>query len=417
MTFAPPRPAGRMEWTFYQQRRGDAVERPIGHVETSETLDAASTRLLIATHWLPPFESIDTMLVDATTLAPMREYSRSPQLTFTYRYDRAHVVGRLQHADSTPHEVGGSYDALVFGFNELDQLARAFEGPPGTRVVLPFFSEADADVEHDTLSVLRDTVVDGAPARVVRFADPVIVRLYLLTTREHEIVESDITQRRSGTRFRLVPVRQPSGLTPPSLGTESTHYRLVPRGRTQSDTTEWSVEQRPVTDHRRVAALQVMTSRRGSAVTVDSVVYDPRTLVAFSERTFGADTQVVAFGERATGWQSTSTSSQQTLDVSTPGFVYSSTMDNLVIRALPLSVGYKRVLPFWDGGRLEMDTVEVRASGEANADSAAAREWIVDFGEPYAVETLWIDRATRRIVRHVYTWRRDGTSSEVIASP
>lgn len=143
----------------------------------------------------------------------------------------------------------------------------------------------------------------------------------------------------------------------------------------------------------------------------------PQTLVAYSERTFGADTQVVAFGERASGWQWTATGSHHTVDASIPGFVYSSTMDNLVIRALPLSAGYKRVLPFWDGGRLEMDTVDVRASGAANAHSAAAREWIVDFGEPYAVEALWIDRATRRIVRHVYTWRRDGTRSEVIASP
>ena len=242
-TFSPPRPAGRVGWTFYQQRRGDTVERPIGHVETSETLDAANTRLLITTHWLQPFESIDTMLVDATTLVPMREYSRSPQLTCMYRYDRAHVVGTLQHADSTPREVGASHGALVFGFNELDQLARSLEGPPGTRIVIPLFSEADADVEHDTLSVLRDTVVDGAPARVARFADPVIVRLYLLTTRGHEIVESDITQRRSGTRVRLVPVRQPSRLAPPSLGAASTHYRLVPRGRTRPDTTEWSVEQ------------------------------------------------------------------------------------------------------------------------------------------------------------------------------
>jgi hypothetical protein len=40
--------------------------------------------------------------------------------------------------------------------------------------------------------------------------------------------------------------------------------------------------------------------------------------------------------------------------------------------------------------------------------------WVVDFLEPYAIETLWIDRRSRRITKHVYTWRRDGSHSEVV---
>ena len=43
--------------------------------------------------------------------------------------------------------------------------------------------------------------------------------------------------------------------------------------------------------------------------------------------------------------------------------------------------------------------------------------WVVEFAEPYAVETLWIDKASRRAVRHQYTWRRDGTESEVVPEP
>lgn len=84
-------------------------------------------------------------------------------------------------------------------------------------------------------------------------------------------------------------------------------------------------------------------------------------------------------------------------------------MDNLVVRSLPLAPRYQTVLPFWDGDRLELDTVRVRPLGVSGVAA-----WVVDFSEPYAVETLWIDRATRGVLRHEYVYRRDGSRSHVV---
>jgi len=101
-------------------------------------------------------------------------------------------------------------------------------------------------------------------------------------------------------------------------------------------------------------------------------------------------------------------SAEQPVDVEIPGFAYSSTMDNTVVCALPLRPGYAVVLPFWDGDHLEMDTVRVRALG-----STSAGPWVVQLVEPYATETLWIDRASRRLLRHVYVNPRTGSREHV----
>lgn len=45
---------------------------------------------------------------------------------------------------------------------------------------------------------------------------------------------------------------------------------------------------------------------------------------------------------------------------------------------------------------------------------ADARAWVVDFAEPYAVETLWIDHVTRRVLLHAYAYKRDVSRSHVV---
>lgn len=348
-------PDARTEWTFYRRRSSDTADEPIAHLETEERSSATDNTLTLIMHWLPPFESSDSLVVDRATLAPREESSRSGPLAFQYRYQADRVTGTIRKADSLARPVADALGERVYAFNELDQLARSLPFRSGTRVVVPLYSEADADVEHDTLAVLGDTVVDGASAWIVRFADPVIVRRYLIESPKRQVLESDITQRRSGTRFRLVPLRQPAHLETAKSAAAERRYRLVPTGRTTADTTHWTVVQRTGPSER--TTLQVMISTRRASASVDSVLFDSRTMIPYWERLYGRDTIIVAFAnDRASGWRSTNDSGHVAINVPTPGFVYVSTM----------------------GDR---------------------------------------DRASRRILRHVYRWRRDGTTSEVIAAP
>lgn len=201
---------------------------------------------------------------------------------------------------------------------------------------------------------------------------------------------------------------RPPVLAVRGLQEAGTHFRLVPDGRRTRDTTSWTVA-RHLVDPSRGLALQVMTSVSGGDTVVDSVLFDARTLVPVWEHAHGRQSWDVAFGSaRITGHVSKSGAADTPIDVEIPGFAYSSTMDNTVVCALPLRAGYAVVLPFWDGDHLEMDTVRVPALGNNSAGP-----WVVQFVEPYATETLWIDRASRRLLRHVYRNPRTGSREHV----
>ena len=201
---------------------------------------------------------------------------------------------------------------------------------------------------------------------------------------------------------------RPPVLTVRGVEEAGTRYRLVPDGQRTRDTTSWTVA-RHLVDRSRGLALQVMTSVSRGDTTVDSVLFNARTLVPVWEHAHGRQSWDVAFGTaRITGHVSSAGSAEQPVDVEIPGFAYSSTMDNTVVCALPLRPGYAVVLPFWDGDHLEMDTVRVRALG-----STSAGPWVVQLVEPYATETLWIDRASRRLLRHVYVNPRTGSREHV----
>lgn len=204
---------------------------------------------------------------------------------------------------------------------------------------------------------------------------------------------------------------KPPALVVRNLSETAARYRLVPDGRRVRDTTSWTVTRR-VVDRPRGLALQVMTSMSHGDTVIDSVLFNARTLIPVWEHARGRQSWDIAFGAaRITGYVSGPDSAHRRVDVAIPGFAYSSTMDHVVVRGLPLRPGYQIVLPFWDGDRLEMDTVRVRELGERGAGA-----WVVDFVEPYATETLWIDRSSRRVLRHVYVYARDGSRAHVEAA-
>ena len=148
--------------------------------------------------------------------------------------------------------------------------------------------------------------------------------------------------------------------------------------------------------------------------TIDSVLFDPRTLVPYWERANGSETTAVSFSARGvTGQITADVAGGRDVHASAHATVYSSTMDDFVIRSLPLSAGYRSVLSFWSGDHIEVDSVSVQVSGVDASKSGARPTWTVDFVEPAATETLWVDDDSREIVKHTYLWKRDGSLSEV----
>jgi len=195
-----------IDWDFRAQRPVvDSVDRKVSALRTMEhRVPGDSSRMAIVVQWLPPYSLTDSLIVARRTLWPIEESGVSPSVRFRYRYDGPHVTGMIQRGDSAARQVDVTYDQPVFAFNQLDRLVRSLRYRPGLSVVVPLFSEMDVDLEHDTLTVVTDTVARGDRAWIVRFADPVIVRHYLVEAGSRQIVKSETRQRKSGLIFRQV---------------------------------------------------------------------------------------------------------------------------------------------------------------------------------------------------------------------
>lgn len=185
---------------FVQRAGGDTMPRLVSRLTT--TAAAVSDHgVRLTKDWAPPFQSSDTLTVEAATLRPRREVLTFNKVRREYRYDGAHVSGTIDYPDSAPRSYDTTFDAPVFAFNEVDPLVRSLAYRTGFTVVVPLFSEVDAAVEHDTLSVIGRTRETGADAWVVRFADPVITTRYVVDVRSRVILDAVTTQRKSGMRF------------------------------------------------------------------------------------------------------------------------------------------------------------------------------------------------------------------------
>lgn len=186
-------------------RPGDSLPHPVARLTTSWALVAGdSGALSVVASWSAPVSSLDSLVFDRRTLAPREERLSSPGLRFRYHYDGSRISGSLERGDSAPRAIERSFDGPVFAFNEVDVLAQSLRHIPATFVV-PLFSESDADLELDTLSVVTDTTVAGRPAWVVRFADPVIVQRYVIDSATRRTLRLTTRQRKSGTVFDATP--------------------------------------------------------------------------------------------------------------------------------------------------------------------------------------------------------------------
>lgn len=153
-----------------------------------------------------PFATSDSLVLDGRTLAPRTEALASPGLRFRYRYDGRRVSGWIERGDSARRQVALEAGAPFFASNEIEPLVRSLRYGAGLTVVVPLFSETDAAIEQDTISVVRDTALaDGRRAWVVRYADPVIEQWYLVDAGSRETARILTRQRRSGTVFDARP--------------------------------------------------------------------------------------------------------------------------------------------------------------------------------------------------------------------
>lgn len=184
---------------YLQRPTGDTAAHLVSSMRlTQYTADAG---MVLTKDWAPPFQSSDTLIVDASTLHPRHEVLTFNGVRREFRYNGAHVSGTIQYPDSEPRSFAMSFEVPVYAFNEVEPLVRSLDYREGMSIVVPLFSEVDGDLEHDTLTVTGHTSETGADVWVVRFADPAITTRYLVDAKTRAILDAVTTQRKSGTRF------------------------------------------------------------------------------------------------------------------------------------------------------------------------------------------------------------------------
>jgi len=195
------------------------------------------------------------------------------------------------------------------------------------------------------------------------------------------------------------------------------HNRLVPLGgAAQPHTGAWTTERRFTDDGGTPAVLQVMTIGAPGHLSVDSLLFDRATLLPIWERFHGAATRIVSFaGRHVTGRITRPDSADRAIDVTTAGPAYSGTIDDVIVQSVPLTPGYTVVISCTGGEAVEIDTIRVRRRERVPTRAGPGEAWAVDLVYPTGSETLWLDPATRAIVRHIYT-RADHSQLEMISN-
>jgi len=183
-----------------------------------------------------------------------------------------------------------------------------------------------------------------------------------------------------------------------AVGADSIHAR--PIGLAVSEITR-------TPDHHRLTLLYTQIQYGRPASRVETVV-DNRTLMPLKQLLSRGDTVVLTLTYRADGVLWERHAPGQPIVVSGPFAVargaYSATINDEVIRALPLRSGFHAELPFYYFGlqrRLTAD-ISVRGSDTIRTRSGQPVDcWVVSVAteSPVGNMTFWIDKATRDLIR------------------
>jgi hypothetical protein len=164
--------------------------------------------------------------------------------------------------------------------------------------------------------------------------------------------------------------------------------------------------------------MQVMTVGTSGHIRTDSLLFDRATLRPIWEhlRGDGAATTLTFDGAYVTGRVTQKDSATRTINLATGTPSFSTTIDDIVVQSVPLVEGYHTVLPFVGGdGSVQSEAILVRRRERVSVPKGLYDAWAVDLSYPSGSETLWIDPATRGIVRHIYTLK-DHSQLEVVTS-
>lgn len=189
----------------------DSAATPLIRMEHGMALLTGDT-VLLSQHWTPinasgpqAAGSGDSLIIVRDGLKPVFERLEARGAVHTFNYDGAHITGTIAPADSAARPFDSTFAESPFAFNEVDLLVRSVPFTEGYSIVVPFFSEIDEAIEHDTIAVLGQSQVNGRNAWRVRFSDPAIVADYAIAADTREILSHQLTQRKTGTRLRFVP--------------------------------------------------------------------------------------------------------------------------------------------------------------------------------------------------------------------
>lgn len=152
--------------------------------------------VLIGTQGAKAFGWDDSVTMDATTLAPLHEHLVLPHRRIDLVYDGTRVTMTSQTGDSLPVTRAQLFETPVYAFNQVDLLMRALPLKAGTRLIVPLYSEIDADLEHDTLEVIAKPT-SATPGWTVRFADPVIITVATIDPVTRQFLSYEVRNRKS----------------------------------------------------------------------------------------------------------------------------------------------------------------------------------------------------------------------------
>lgn len=207
---------------------------------------------------------------------------------------------------------------------------------------------------------------------------------------------------------RLAVARGPIVAIPLTVPEQPTHVvrcRVLARRAADSAQQEVGTQTREVhmvtVDGRRaIQRVTTFTTARGSIT--DSTLTFVDGLAPISEVS-NQPTKVMRLdfdGGRVTGTVTPRDSAAHVVDQSGEP-VFNSTDIDLVVGSLPLSDGYRTVLPFYvyEHGGLERDTVSVSGTELVQGPAGARRAWVTHVAMPGTEAVFWIDTQTRDVVQ------------------
>jgi hypothetical protein len=121
------------------------------------------------------------------------------------------VTGIVTPKDSATKVVNHALGERVFDTTDLDEVISSLPYREGYTEVLPFYTYEQGAIERDSIRLLgvEPVTAPGGATRStwkVSFVDPIITATFWIDRETRTILREDITQRRSGVRFRSVPL-------------------------------------------------------------------------------------------------------------------------------------------------------------------------------------------------------------------